>query len=140
MTIAELEFNTFFARSAAGRFDAYFGAWGQDPSPSSIADIWTTAGIDGQNFGHYSNSEVDRLVRSAVAVQDMKEARRLWREAISVLNADAPAIWLIEPVAVAGVHERFEDVSIRTDQWAANLWTWRVASDRMIARDLLALR
>ncbi len=140
MTITELEFNTFFARSAAGQFDAHFGAWGQDPSPSSIEDIWSTAGIDGQNFGRYSNPEVDRLIHSAVTAQDLEEARRLWQEAISVMNADAPAIWLIEPVAVAGVHDRFEGVSIRTDQWAANLWTWKVASDRMIARDLLARR
>jgi peptide/nickel transport system substrate-binding protein len=140
MRITELEFNTFFARAAAGRFDAHFGAWGQDPSPASIEDIWTTAGIGNQNFGRYSNPEVDRLVRSAVGAADMKEARRLWHEAISVMNADAPAIWLVEPVAVAGVHERFEDVSIRTDQWAADLWMWTVARGRMIERDLLARR
>lgn len=140
MNVAELEFNTFFARSAAGRFDAHFGAWGQDPSPSSIEDIWTTSGFDGQNFGRYSNPEVDRLIHHAATARDLNQARRLWHEAISVMNADAPALWLIEPVGVAGVHERFEDVSIRTDQWAANLWTWKVASDRMIARDLLAQR
>ncbi len=138
MKIHELEFNTFFARSSSGQFDAHFGAWGQDPSPASIADTWTTAAVGNLNFGSYSNREVDGLIREAMRAPNPAQAKARWHEALSTLNADPPAIWLLEPVAVAGVHQRFEDVSIRTDQWAADLWTWRVARGRMIERDLLA--
>lgn len=137
MTIAELEFNTFFSRSASGHFDAHFGAWGQNPSPASIEDTWTTAGIGNQNFGRYSNPEVDHLIREAITAPDKELARVRWRDALSTMNLDAPAVWLLAPVAVAGVHERLENVKIRTDQWAAGLWKWRVAPNRMIERDLL---
>jgi peptide/nickel transport system substrate-binding protein len=138
--IEELEFNAFLSRARARRFDAYFGAWAQDPSPASIRDTWTSAGLDGFNFGRYANPEADRLVDAALAARDRPLARARWREAIATINADAPAIWLYAPVAVAAVHRRFDNVSVRPDQWAAALWTWRVKPSERIARDLVAER
>lgn len=138
MEIEELEFNAFMSRARAGRFDAYFGAWAQDPSPASIRDTWTSAGIGAFNYGGYANPEVDRLVDEALAAPDRAAARVRWREAVSRLNADAPAIWLYAPVAVAAVHRRFENVTVRPDQWAATLWTWRVRASERLTRDLVA--
>ncbi len=135
MQIQELEFNTFMSRAAAHRFDAHFGTWAQDPSPGSIEETWTSAGITQFNFGRYANPQVDRLVRDALRAPDMATARVKWHAAISEINADAPAIWMYEPVGVAGVHERFENVSIRPDQWTTTLWTWRVPQTRLIDRD-----
>ncbi len=133
--IQELEFNTFMSRAAAHRFDAHFGTWAQDPSPGSIEETWTSDGISQFNFGYYSHPHVDRLVRDALRTSDMATARVKWHAAISEINADAPAIWMYAPVGVAGVHERFENVSIRPDQWTTTLWTWRVPQTRLIDRD-----
>jgi peptide/nickel transport system substrate-binding protein len=136
----ELEFNTFMERAAAHRFDAYFGMWAQDPSPASIKDTWTSSGLSGQNFGGYSNPAFDSLVDRALASPDLGHARARWREALALINRDAPGLWLLAPVGVAGVHRRFENVSIRPDQWTASLWRWTLEPSRALARDSAAAR
>jgi len=127
VTLREQEFNVFMSRAAAGRFDAYFGMWAQDPSPASILETWTAAGLGHSNFGSYASPAFDSLVHAAVRAPDPAAARGRWRAALSRINADAPALWLLAPTGVAGVHRRFDNVSIRPDQWTADLWTWRVA-------------
>ena len=138
MKIGELEFNIFMSRTGAHRFDAYFGAWAQDPSPASIRDTWTSEGAARFNLGRYANPRVDSLVEQALRAGDLAAARDRWRAALAEINADAPAIWLYAPIAVAAVHRRFDNVALRTDQWAASLWTWRVRPRERIERDHLA--
>jgi hypothetical protein len=48
---------------------------------------------------------------------------------------DAPAIWVYVPLMSGGVHKRFEQVTMRPDQWAVELWKWRVPSNAQIDRD-----
>jgi peptide/nickel transport system substrate-binding protein len=136
MEIQKLEMNTWGDRAAKGRFDAIIGSWSTDPSPASLLQTWTSAGLGGYNFQRYTNAAVDRLANRAVAARDRGAALALWRETLDSINADPPAIWLATLTQVAGVSARFTDVSIRSDQWAANLWRWRVAPDRMIPRDI----
>ena len=136
MTISELEPNTMGSRMVNRRFDAYFGAWQQDPSPASIEETWTSAGIGGPNYGAYNNPRFDRLVHEALNTFGKDAARAKWKEALDVINADAPAIWMYDAVAVAGIHVRFENVSFRSEWWT-DIWTWRVSPSRMIDRDLI---
>lgn len=128
VTLRVLEFNVFMTRAAAGRFDAYFGMWAQDPSPTSILETWTAAGLGHSNFGRYVSPAFDSLAHAAVGAGDPATARARWRAALAQINGDAPALWLFAPTGVAGIHRRFANVSIRADQWTASLWTWRVAS------------
>ncbi len=139
MQIIQLDFNTFISRSQAGRFDASFLSWVQDPTPRSIQQSWTSKGIGtgGSNYQGYGNPVVDRLVQQAVDESDRARALRLWREAIATVDADAPAIWLYAPRPVLVAHRRFQDVVIRPDQWTTLLWKWRVNPDSLIARDLV---
>lgn len=138
MSINELDWSTFLSRAAAGRFDAIFGAWALDPSPRQLRQYWGSSGIDGFNYQRYRNPEFDRLVDSAAATADPARALEVWHRAIAVINQDAPAIWIYTPHPVAAVHRRFENVSIRSDQWAANLWTWRVRPENLLPRDRIA--
>ncbi len=140
MRIEALEFQTTFARAEDGRFDAIFGAFGGDPSPASIAEVWTSDGIGAFNYGRYVNPRVDGLVADALGTRDRDVARGRWHAALATLIADAPAIFVYVPMAVAAVHARFENVSLRPDQWAATLPTWRVAPGRLIARDRLGVQ
>lgn len=135
MVVAELELNTLISRVTSGRFDVFFGSRTQDPSPSTIREAWSSSGIGGANFGSYSSSEFDRLIDSAIESQQADSAMTLWHRAVAHINADAPAVWLYSPNAVAAVHRRIEGVTIRPDQWTATLWTWRIPESRMIARD-----
>jgi peptide/nickel transport system substrate-binding protein len=135
MRITELDFNTFLQRAEAGRFDVFYGSYGGDPSPASISEVWTRDALGGFNFGSYVNPDVDRAVRAALDARDIETARRRWTDAVSLINADAPAIWISCTVPKAGVHRRFENVSIRGDNLTATLSLWRVPTDRRLPRD-----
>ncbi len=133
--LIEMEFLTWAEASADGRFDATFGIWGQSPSPAGIAETWASG--RSLNQGKYSNPHFDALVQAARFAPTMDSARVLWDAALTQINADVPAIWLISPIQSAAASARFENVSFRPDQWATSLWKWRVRADAVIARDLV---
>lgn len=135
MRIASLDFETTFARAREGQFDAVFGSYGGDPSPMSIAEVWTARGLGSFNYGHYVPPELEQMVVRARGAAQPAESRRLWQAVIARILTDAPAVFVYEPPTAAGIHERLENVTMRPDQWAATLWTWRVAPDRRIDRD-----
>jgi peptide/nickel transport system substrate-binding protein len=134
--IDEVEPSVVGQRSTGGNFDAVILARSNDPSPSSgIPQTWTSAGIGGSNYGHYANPEFDRLVDRATSAASREQAQRSWRQALEIINADAPAIFLFSIENMAAVHSRVQNVEIRPDSWAALLRTWRIPADRLIDRD-----
>jgi peptide/nickel transport system substrate-binding protein len=135
VTITELEFNAALSRARSGAFDAFFGSYGGEISPASVGEVWSSAAIGGFNYGGYRNGTVDRLVNEANAATDATTARGRWREAVQAIIDDAPAIWIYSPLMTAGVHTRFDNVSLRPDQWATNLWKWSVPTTRVLSRD-----
>jgi len=137
MTITELEPTTWSSRADDGNFDAYIQSVGHDVSPASIAEAWIADGFGGFNDIGYSNPSVERLVEEALNTFDREEARAEWREAFEIINSDAPGIWLYSSIMVAGVHKRFENVSIPADEWWRTIWTWRVSPTEYIDRDLI---
>ena len=93
--IDELEPAVVGQRVSTGKYDTAILSRANDPSPSSgIAQTWTRAGFGGSNFGRYANPEFDRLVDRAIAATSPDDARRLWRSAMDLINADAPAVFL----------------------------------------------
>jgi peptide/nickel transport system substrate-binding protein len=135
--IEELDFNTFLERIGNGAFDVAFGAYGGDPSPAAIAEVWTGDAIGGFNAGHYVNPTFDRAVAAALDARALDAARAHWREALEMIVADAPAIWMSASGPQAGVHGRLAGVTIRGDNVTATLPAWTVPPDRMIERDRL---
>ena len=133
----EVEPTVFAQRAAAGRFDALLISWNTDPTPtSSIAQTWTREGIGRSNYLRYVNPAFDGLVERASAGAGRRAAmQRTWRQAIELLNQDAPAVFLFAPQSVAAVHRRVADVTIRPDSWLALLRTWRIPAERLIDRD-----
>lgn len=124
LRLQPLEFNTWLDRARTGRFDAILGAWQIDLPPAGMQELWGTAGIGGSNYGAYSSAAFDSLVAAAKATADRGVALHLWHEAMDVINADAPAVWLFSPKTLAGVSDRLENVTLRPDEWWATLWTW----------------
>jgi len=134
--IDEVESSVVGQRVTTGRFDAVILARSNDPSPSSgMVQTWTRAGFGRSNFGRYYNPAFDRLVDRAIAAPTREQARPLWRSAIEIVNADAPAVFLFALDNMAAIHSRVENVKIRPDSWAAQLRTWRIPPDRLIDRD-----
>jgi peptide/nickel transport system substrate-binding protein len=132
----EVEFSVFNERVQTGRFDAALVTRNGDPTPSSsITQVWTTAGLGGSNYGRYVNPTFDRLVDEAKAATQRDAAKRLWRRALEVLNADAPAVFLFAPDNVAAIHRRVADVVIRPDSYWALVRLWRIPPDQLTERD-----
>lgn len=139
MRITELEFNAFGARGRAGEFDVFFGAYGGDPSPGTIGEVWSSDAIGtGSNYGRYRNTVVDRLIHEAGRAPDAETAGARWREIVTTLVEDAPAVWAYTPRMTSGLHRRLENVTLRPDRWLAELWQWRVPPERYIDRDRMA--
>jgi len=138
MEVTPLDFQTWSERSGAGRFDATFGAYGSDPSPVAIEEVWGRAGVEsGDNWGHYTNPEVERWFTRAKTASHADTIAHAWREAVGLINADAQAIWIYTPMESMVIQRRFENVSIRPDQFGATIWQWRVTPGAWIPRDTI---
>jgi peptide/nickel transport system substrate-binding protein len=125
-TVTAVEFPVFQERLAKGRFDSYIGAYLDEPSPRGLIDQWTRAGWAASNHGHYANPAFDSLLGAALREEDAGDAKRLWREAMDTLNADAPAVFLYSLANVAAVERRLKDVEIDPYSWASGLARWEV--------------
>ena len=134
-TVTAVDFPVFQERLAKGRFDSYIGAYLDEPSPRGLAGQWTRAGWGDLNYGRYANPAFDSLLSTAGRETDAPRAKRLWREAMDTLNADAPAIFLYSLAHVAAVQRRLEDVELDPYSWASGLPGWRIDRNRALARD-----
>ncbi|MFL5495178.1 MAG: ABC transporter substrate-binding protein [Gemmatimonadales bacterium] len=126
VTISVVDFPVFQERLRSGRFDAYIGAYLDEPSPRGLADQWTRAGWSVLNYGHYADPSFDELFKQASRSSNVAAARRLYREALDTLNADAPAVFLYAPANIAAVGRRLRGVEINPYSWLSGLPEWRV--------------
>jgi len=130
VTIESLDFNAFIARAAKGDFDALMDALHTSPSPGGVRQSWSSAGIaggHGPNYGAYVNTAFDAAVDSAARALDVRSAKRLYRSAYQTIIDDAAAVWLFEPVAVAGASTRLNVGTIRPDAWWSGIEHWTIA-------------
>ncbi|MEO8089803.1 MAG: ABC transporter substrate-binding protein [Gemmatimonadales bacterium] len=134
-TVTSVEFPVFQERLAKGRFDSYIGAYLDEPSPRSLGDQWSKSGWGVLNYGRYGNPVFDSLLGRARQQADVPAAKRLWREAMDTLNADAPAIFLYAPANRAAVQRRLEDVKLDPYSWLSGLREWRIDRGKALARD-----
>ncbi|HYF38215.1 MAG TPA: peptide ABC transporter substrate-binding protein, partial [Gemmatimonadales bacterium] len=58
-TITTVDFPVFQERLAKGRFDAYMGAYLDEPSPRGLKDQWSRSGWGALNYGRYANPAFD---------------------------------------------------------------------------------
>jgi ABC-type transport system substrate-binding protein len=126
-TVTAVDFPVFQERLAQGRFDTYIGAYLDEPSPRGLADQWSRAGWGMLNYGRYANPTFDSLLADASAAREVPTARRLWREAMDTLNADAAAIFLYAPVNVTAVNRRLGNVTLDPYSWLSTLPAWQAS-------------
>jgi peptide/nickel transport system substrate-binding protein len=124
-TITTVDFAVFQERLVKGRFDAYIGAYLDEPSPRGLRDQWSRSGWGALNHGRYANPVFDSLLTLASGTSEVQTARRLWRQAMDTLNADAPALFLYAPTHQAAVPKEFGPVTIDPYSWLHTLPEWR---------------
>lgn len=142
MKVEQLDIATMTARQDARRFQAIFGAWVLDPSPSGIRQTFTSAGArpGGYNYTHYSNPQFDALIDSGSTTMDPQRAPGYYARAYEVIVQDAPAMFVYELPGVAGVHRRLNITGTRPDAWWAGIGDWTIPPDQRIERDRIGLR
>jgi len=126
VTVTTVDFPVLEERIRQGKFDSYIGAYLDEPSPRGIADQFTRAGWDRLNFGRYANPQFDKLLAAAGREHSVPAARRLYREALDTINADAPAVFLYTPSNVAAIRRTVAGVHINPYAWSADLEDWEL--------------
>ncbi len=124
VTITAVDFPVFQERLAGGKFDSYIGAYLDEPTMRGLAEQWGTSGIGAQNYGHYSSPGFDSLLALAGAQADTAVAGPLYREALSRLNADAPAVFLYTPMSASAFRRDIGNVTIDPYSWLGTLGSW----------------
>lgn len=138
--LEQLESSTEGDREARGTFDAALGSHTMPSSPDGMRETWGSHGIgkNGVNYGSYSNPRFDALLDSALRA-DSTEAREKFTSALAVINDDAPAIWLYEPLKILGVHRRIRTAEMRPDAWWFDLAEWYIPPAERLLRDRIPL-
>lgn len=131
LDVSVLERGVWMERYTGGRFDLSFGSAAQEPSPSALRQSWGCGGSS--NVSGYCNPRLDSLMRAATLAP--RPDPKLWRNALDVLEADAPAAFMYAPWDVVVLHARFDNVQLRSDSPWMTAWQWRVPSRAQLPRD-----
>lgn len=128
VSVESLELNAFAQRLETGDYDAVLNAWHTDPGPAAVRQAWSGGALppNGANFTGYSSGRFDALIDRASRTFDPDSSRATYRQAYSVINADAPAVWLYEAKSVSGVNRRVHVVGVRADRWWSDMADWTV--------------
>lgn len=139
--LEQLEGATQGDKESRGAFDASLDSWTMGSSPDGIRGAWTSSGVgrNGVNYGSYSNPRFDALLDSALWAGP-SDARERFTMAYSIINDDAPAVWLYEPRKIIGIHRRIRTSGMRPDAWWTGLADWSILPSERILRDRLPLR
>jgi peptide/nickel transport system substrate-binding protein len=142
MDIESMDPSSFITRMGARTFDALMIAFGVDPAVGGIKQNWGTEGIasGGPNAGSYSSPRFDALIDSAVTTFDPARSKQFAHRAYQTLVDDAPAVWLYEPLTMAGAHKRIRVEGLRADGWWIGLADWWIPANERIDRDRIGLR
>jgi peptide/nickel transport system substrate-binding protein len=129
LVIDRREGQAFGAARDAGRFDLVFHGVATTPSVRGLRSTWasrTPAGHGRLNAGNFRDAAFDRALDAGLAALDPVRTQREIRTAYRRVVDDAAAIWLYEPIQVAGVHRRFRTPAWRSDAWWRTIGEWRL--------------
>lgn len=137
-----IDVRAYGERVQTGSFDALLLALATDPARSAARQSWQTTAFPpaGQNFGRYSNRTVDALLDSAASTFDRARMDQYYHRAFQILVDDAPAVWLYDPLTIAGAHKRLRIEGLRPDGWFVGLADWWIPANERIDRDRIGLR
>jgi len=131
--LVRLDGPVWLDRRTKGEFDLDFSQAIMTPSPTGLVQSWSCGGMDGSNVGHYCNPRIDSLLGAAAIGRT--DPLALYREALTVVRTDAPAVFLFTVSNATAIHTRFQNVQFRPEAWWSLLWKWSVRPGAQIARD-----
>ncbi len=93
MRIRVVEFATSLKEAEDGRYQAYMLNWSGRPDPDGNIYIFAKSKAP-QNYGGYSNADVDRLLDEARMVSDPAKRKAVYEQMATQFFADLPQIYL----------------------------------------------
>jgi peptide/nickel transport system substrate-binding protein len=132
MQIQGNEFATFFAEVIKGNFQVYSLRWlGANNDPDIFNAVFHSKSVppNGFNRGHYSNSEVDRLIEFARREGDVDKRRDAYREIQRIVAEELPYISLFYMDNVCVYTKRIEGIRLDPEEHFAFLTDIRVAEN-----------
>lgn len=136
--IENLEFPALAEKDRRRTFDMVLGQWNTQPSPGAALGSWgiqASRSSSGNNFGSYENPAFDANIDSALASFDPARRKAYFTAAYETIIQDAPAIWIAEPLSIAGYHSRLQLATLRPDAWWSHIPDWWIPADKRIPRD-----
>jgi peptide/nickel transport system substrate-binding protein len=138
LVVQQLEVDALIERLDGGAFDLVANGWSLSPGLVGLRQVWRTGAFE-NNYGHYANATVDAMVDSMLASFDPDRRDALITRVAQAIIDDAPALWLVEDVVLAGVHARLDIGTPSPLGWWHDLPRWSVRPGAQIARDRLGL-
>ncbi len=121
-----LDWPSLKAKVQGKSFDAAVYRWNLDPDPDPYDFFHTSEGEHGQNFGGYSNPEVDRLAEEGRRTLDPGRRAALYHQVERILREEQPYTFISHPAAALGLSRRLRGVEIG----ARGFWGWYPAPMR----------
>ena len=116
-----LEWKVLRQRVRAGSFQAAFFRWNMDVDPDPFDFFHSSQAARGQNFGGYSNAELDRLVEAGLHETDQALRAEIYYQVERILVEEQPYTFIFHPVATVGMNRRVHGVQIGQ----RGLWGWQ---------------
>ncbi|MGH3787344.1 MAG: ABC transporter family substrate-binding protein [Pseudonocardiaceae bacterium] len=97
------------ATTTQGDYDIIVFSWVATPFPyGAAAQLWTTG--QGNNFGRYSNPNVDRLIAAARSQTDEAIAKEMLNQADRLMTKDAYVLPLYQKPTFIALHDNIANV------------------------------
>lgn len=95
MEIKVVEWNTFMKLANEQKFEAITMSWSLGSLEPDLKQVFhsESAGINGSNYGGYSNKEVDQLIDQVREELDHDKRRKMWHKIYRLIAEDAPYVF-----------------------------------------------
>ncbi len=114
LSIEPVEYSSLLDQQDRGDFEALQLGWSGRVDPdANITNFLGTGG--GQNVAGYSNPELDTVLEQARTSTDTQERVTLYGEAVSLIQADDPIVYLYRQRNLSGVTDDVQGVQVFPD-------------------------
>lgn len=123
----KIEWSVFLENLKSNKFDAFIGAWVNDPSPSDLYQIWHSSQINnkGSNYVAFNKPRADELIGLIRTEFDESKRMAYYREIQQIINDEQPYtfLWILKyPTAYNRRLQGVEFYTVRPGYILNNWW------------------
>jgi peptide/nickel transport system substrate-binding protein len=105
--LEKVEFGTMIEQAETGNMQAVALGWSGRPDPDlNIYDFLASTGS--QNYSHYSNPQVDRLLSDARREMDQSKRKAIYDRIMKIVHEDVPYVYLYNEHDVFGLSKNVQ--------------------------------